>query len=191
MTDECVGVGVRLQFDSIHYLGREAICLSSSTNPRALSASDARAVPSELAGHRVPAKWVVAHVRGHLLHLQIIVQSPLAQLAPDAAPLKPAPRRLHEARLAAVDPHDAGLHRVGDSCATPLVRRENRGGQAEGGVIGQLDRLRLGGEGGDREHGAEHLSPPDLVARRVDPQDGRLVVEALRARPRPLAAGEA
>ncbi len=56
---------------------------------------------------QVPAPLLITDVLSDLLHLQVIVQSPLAQLAANPAVLHPAPRGFDEGRLRAVDPDDS------------------------------------------------------------------------------------
>lgn len=81
--------------------------------------------PGGGAGLGVPVPLVRAGVGGHLLHGHEALEAKGPQLAAEAGVLDPAPGRLAEAGLAAVDPADANLQRL---LHPPAVRQRGRRG---------------------------------------------------------------
>ena len=100
-------------------------------------------------------------------------------LAPDPRLFVPAKGRAGRIKMVAIGPDPARFDRATGAIGGVCIARPDPGAQTEDGVIGDLDRLVLGLEGGHR-----HDRPEDLLLE--DPhlvgafKDGRLDIEAFR-----------
>src|SRR5690606_36297694 len=133
----------------------------------------------------VPAPRLAACICGDLLGLQIVLEAPAAEFAADAGLLVAAPWRFGVGRLGALDPHDAGPQGGGDALRARLVGRHHGGGEDVAGIVGELRRLLLGGEGAHAYDRPENLLAPGRAVQRHIGEDRRLhiisPVEARRA----------
>src|ERR1051326_2552670 len=157
--------------------------LSQSTSPyreqrsgalaQRLGADGALAVEQLRRGaHRFPHRLVVRvppevagqpRLPGVHLDVYALVEAELRVRAADARVLDAAPRALAGAVAegVVVDPDHARLDATGDPRALLAVLGPDRGAEPELGVVGEVDRLLLGVDDDDRQHGAEDLLAHD------------------------------
>ncbi len=139
---------------------------------------------------QIPTPRLITDVLGHLFDLQIIVQSPLAEFPADAAVFHPAPRRLDEGRLRAVDPDNPRPQLIGHTCGALQIRAHHRCGEAEAAGIGHLHGLFFGLEALDAQHRTEHFFAPEDTAVSRFVEDRRFDEIAFRQMRRPPASSE-
>src|SRR5262245_25659800 len=108
----------------------------------------------------IPTDWLLREIDVDLLHIEILVDAPLAELAAESRLLVAAPRRLDVGRLHVVDPHDAGAQALDHPQRAEDVARPDRRRQAEVGVVRDPQRVLLAVERDDRRDRTE-----DLLAR--------------------------
>src|SRR6059058_5845363 len=78
-----------------------------------------------------------------------LVGSVAAELAAEARALEAAERQLRAVRPDEVDVDHPGFDLVGDAVGLLLVGGHQVGAEAEGGLVGELDRLLLGADAVD------------------------------------------
>ena len=92
-----------------------------------------------------------------MLGLEVLVQAGRSEFATHAGLLEAAPFRLRKIRVVVVDPDGSVTQRSGDAFRLARIRGPHGAGEAVDGVVAQGDRLLLGAEGLDGEHGTEGL----------------------------------
>src|SRR5258705_12647783 len=89
--------------------------------------------------------------------MEVVVNAFVAELAPDAGVIDPAPGRGRIEAVMIVDPDDAGLDAGGDAMRAGDVAGPDRRGEPERGIIGGPQRVRLGLGRRDRSEWSGHF----------------------------------
>src|SRR5258706_5600030 len=112
----------------------------------------------------IPSDGLFREIDVDLLHVEIFLDAPLAELAADAALLVAAPRRLDVGRLHVIHPHDAGAQALDRAHRAEDVARPDGGGEAVVGVVGDAQGVFFAVERDDRGYRAEDFLPRNAIA---------------------------
>src|ERR1700733_8729004 len=103
----------------------------------------------------IPSNRRFVQIDVYLLGLKILINAMNPQFPAEAGLLETAPRSFHVGGLHVINPYNAGANGLDHAQGAIDVAGPDGCGQAEGGIVGDTQRLALVIEGDNRGHRAE------------------------------------
>src|SRR3954453_4916106 len=165
--------------------GRSSSCARVAATALTAQAANANSSTTRMAPRKRLTRAESYSGAADQLLVDELVSAVAAELAPEPGALEAAERQLRAVGPDQVHVDHPGFDLVGHPLALLLVGGHHIRAEAEGGLVGELDRLLLGADAVDLRDGAEELFLGRLVAR-FDPGEDRRSEEVAVA----LAADE-